>query len=436
MHPVHLSRSKELDQAFDFVSCFFANASFPERLAKAQSLPCQLSATLATESFDSLEHVMDCVRALHVYGLTYFFAVALTKNCTFNQIIIKQEITDPIYCLKKSVELTRRFLLQQSTYGDSIVRVNVSEAVPLPNPYVSWIDFKNVTAPERGSRMLLIALVARTDVYSALIDNERFGIDEWELVETNYGPVDIHPSPFSVPVGDTLWNGSIFESSVSKIVNTTESIDAISLSQILLKNTLLLRRCVIVSRKQKYAQVSNVDLKSEQIECHQLAMKQLHLFSMLGLSENGFNLEVGSLSSLSLTTTLCLLNSLTVLHFDTISSKEEFPWFGAQTMSSADIMYTVFITLIDMISRISPMSESLPSPYFCDPYTLTDISLIATTVLAAYSTSDLVTSDRCIKIANLCKEYLFPLAGKIGAVFEGAPTMFQKCVLLVSSLLG
>jgi hypothetical protein len=436
LHPVHFSRSKELDEAFEFVSCFFANASFPDRLAKAQSLPCKLSTTLATDSFHSLEHVMDCVIALHLYGLTYFFAVSLSKNCTFDQIIVKEDVADPIYCLKKSVELTRRFLLQQSTYGESMVRVNVSEAVPLPNPYASWIDLKKLTAAERGSRMLLIALVARNDVYSALVDNERFALDEWELVETNYGPVEVQPSPYFETVQNTLWDKSMFEKDVLTIINTKERIDAISLAQTLLKNTLLFRRCVIFSRKQKYAQVSNLNLSSEQLLCHELVLKQLNMFSMLHLTENGFIDEFRPLSSLSLITTLSLLNSLTLLHFDTVSSDERFDWFGMHTMSSADILYNIFLTTIKLVKVISPGTEALPSPYFCDPYTLTDISLIATTIMAAYSTSNMVGTDRCLHIANLCKEYLFPLASKIGIVFEGAPTMFQKCSLLVASLLG
>lgn len=107
-HPAirELPLSSELSNALHLCAAIVSSQEpFSLRWQMAASFSTTILSKITHYRFDSLLDVMDCIRALHVYGFMSFWT---------SQIIL-----DPLWCLGKAVELTKTFLLVPSTWVDA-----------------------------------------------------------------------------------------------------------------------------------------------------------------------------------------------------------------------------------------------------------------------------------------------------------------------------
>ncbi|KAI8909186.1 hypothetical protein EDD86DRAFT_226925 [Gorgonomyces haynaldii] len=419
-HPLDAGAHVGLLQAVQYCNAFLESAlPFEDRWANAQQIPQQLMQHMA--QFTNLKDVMDCVRALHIYGFIGFYIYGHDHSNT---------LEDPFYCLKKSVELTRMFLLQPTTFGESEPKVNVQDTMIKP-PYSSWIDFQSVSAQERGERLLLISLVHKTDTYTALVDNERFQIDEWEVIETRYLPtmVSAQPKPRQY---ESIYTGTWFDAQAQEIFQSNHPLDAITFAQMVIHQTHLLHDIVIYSRRQRYASVSSIDLSAMQMDLHIRVLRMLRHFQPFLMLDTHWHILLPSALSMHMTT--CLLTMLTVLHFDTVQTKARFQLLedGPFDYESQDVLFHVFETLVLLVDMVSPPQESQLSPYFLDTYVFIDTCTIGTTCLAAFL--QMGPSERTRRIAHKAKHHLLPIAHKLDNIFSGALRSFDKMQSLLKLL--
>lgn len=127
------------------------------------------------------------------------------------------------------------------------------------------------------------------------------------------------------------------------------------------------------------------------------------------LSPSGFSFkQILKVNALHFSTTLLFFSFITPVHFDSCSSMSDFLWLDNRLLSK-DILYAVFTALCQLLEIVGDLSERLPSPFLCDAFAFTDVSLISTTVLAAFCTNELIGSSQCIEMANKCTLQIFPL---------------------------
>ncbi|KAJ3358919.1 hypothetical protein HDU91_005062 [Kappamyces sp. JEL0680] len=388
--------------------------------------------------FDSLLDVMDCIRALHVYGFMSFWT---------SQIIL-----DPLWCLGKAVELTKTFLLVPSTWG--ITRPFASHhmsllhyAVSAPHHMLHWIDALPHTIAERAERFLLIAAILKTDTVAAIIDGTGFKFAEWDIVETEYPPTQPAGTEQDQSVVmdiQSWWDGTLYQDQVQDIAHEhlfDSGIDAMTFAQGEIKRMLLYRKIISFSRRVKYAPITTQNLDAEQLMLHrELLSHLLHLDYCLLVVDLAMprRRKSSRVSQFSLVQTLGFLAQLAVLHYETVDRSDNtfaLEYQGLEDYSSLQVVLCAFDAMMVVLDMIC-VYPKIPSPYLCNiSTTLMDVCLISTLTLAALvHRQPLAPEEMCV--ARRIQHEILPILDSVDAVWKGARKMCAKCAVLLQQISG